>query len=70
MNTIAKNFNIIEKEVEVENNTYVSYGIERGEIRYDDLSINRKKVEKFIDMLNRNNVSDIHISDLIDDFIG
>lgn len=62
-------FNIVSKHIVIENENHIVYGIQRGTIKYDNLSSIKEEVESFIRVLNDNNVSDYHIEDMIEDFL-
>ena len=46
-----------------------TYGIRYGENVINDISIDRIKIEKLIEVLNRQKLSPIHIYDVIEDFM-
>lgn len=52
-----------------ENGESETYGVTIGNRKIYDLSPDREKVENFIDVLNRLEVSPIHLDDVIDDFL-
>ena len=64
-------FNIISQKVKVEGILRDTYGIVGNDIVINDLSTNKNKVQSFVNKLNRTeNVSKIHISDLVEDFLN
>lgn len=60
-------FTIIKTQVSIEEKTHNTYGIERDTIRIEDISVNRNAVQSFVDKLNKNEVSDCHLLELIED---
>ena len=52
-----------------ENEIILSYGISFGEKQIKDISVNKTKIETLINLCNKNNLSPIHIYDVIDDFL-
>ena len=66
---------LYESCLKIENITVKTYGISyidsnNKKVIYEDLSLDKEKVEKFIDILNKSNISEIHISEVIDDFLA
>ncbi|MBQ2775070.1 MAG: hypothetical protein IJF40_04195 [Clostridia bacterium] len=70
---------LIEQDIggNTDKSTRLTFGIcvtveyEDGHIKsqmYPDISYSKSKVEKFISMLVRNDVSPVHIEDMIDDY--
>lgn len=45
------------------------YGIKYGNLQIDDISADKDKVEKFIDDINKYQLSPIHLDDAVDDFV-
>ena len=52
-----------------ENEIILSYGISFGEKQIKDISVNKTKIETLVSLCNQNNLSPIHIYDVIDDFL-
>ena len=46
-----------------------TYGITCGERKIKDISTDKQKVESLINLCNENNLSPIHLDDVIDDFL-
>ena len=46
-----------------------TYGITCNDLIIKDISIDKQKVETLIDLCNKNQVSPIHLEDIIDDFL-
>lgn len=45
------------------------YGIKYGNLQIDDISADKDKVEKFVDDINKYQLSPIHLGDAVDDFV-
>ena len=64
---------ICEELKTVELGKYISYGItatnEEETQKISDISVSRQNVENLVLLLNRNNVSIEHFSDIVDDFM-
>ncbi len=64
---------ICEELKTVELGDYISYGItatnEDETQKISDISVSRQNVENLVLLLNRNNVSIEHFSDIVNDFI-
>lgn len=45
------------------------YGIKYGNLQIDDISTDKDKVEKFIDDINKYQLSPIHLCDVVEDFV-
>ena len=63
------NYEIKETETILENNKVVVYGIvcKSANMRIDDVSLNRKLVEKIVEKLNSYDVNEIHFFDVVID---
>ena len=60
---------INETEIEIEGKKVRTFGISANAVEIKDLSIHRGEVEKFIELLNRLEASEIHAYDLAEDFL-
>ena len=49
--------------------TIKTYGISCGNRTIKDISTNKKKVERLVELCNKNKLSPIHLDDVIDDFL-
>lgn len=48
----------------------LAIGLPNGETAvYRDLSLNKEKIEKYAEVINKNEVSDLHIRDVIEDLM-
>lgn len=67
MYTITKKNFISDDNVE-----YVSYGIKNDEynINIDDICVNYNQLSNFVNLINKNNLSPIHIYDIVYDFVS
>ncbi len=59
-----------EQRVNEDGITYTAYGFECGECRVSDFSSVREDTEHFIELLNENEVSPVHIFDIIEDYFA
>lgn len=57
------------KVTDEENEIILSYDISFGEKQIKDISVNKTKIETLVNLCNKNNLSPIHIYDVIDDFL-
>lgn len=45
------------------------YGVKYGDLQIDDISADKDKVEKFVDDINKHQLSPIHLGDVVEDFV-
>ena len=45
------------------------YGIKYGNLQIDDISADKDKIEKFVDDINKYQLSPIHLGDVVEDFV-
>ena len=45
------------------------YGVKYGDLQIDDISADKDKVEKFVDDINKYQLSPIHLCDVVEDFM-
>ncbi len=50
--------------------TYVTYGIRCKETAIVDISVNKSKIEHLFALLNIHDVSELHMADVIEDFLA
>ena len=55
--------------IDEDGNSIVTYGITCDDREIKDISTNRQKVENLINLCNKNNLSPMHLDDVIDDFL-
>ncbi len=61
---------ISEQRTNEEGVNYTAYGLRCGDCVVDDLSSEMQEVQSFIELINRNEVSPIHIYDVIEDYFA
>ena len=49
---------------------FESYGIQINSTVIDDISLDKEKIEEFVELLNRLGASELHAYDLVEDFLG
>ena len=64
-----KMWKINETEIKIEGKKVRTFGISANAVEIKDLSTHRGEVEKFIELLNRLEASEIHAYDLAEDFL-
>ena len=50
--------------------SYIGYGIRYGEHTVTDISLDRAKIENLIERMNSNELSPLHMMDIIEDFLA
>lgn len=45
------------------------YGVKYGDLQIDDISADKDRVEKFVNDINKYQLSPIHLGDVIEDFV-
>ena len=45
------------------------YGVKYGNLQINDISADKDKVEKFVDDINKYQLSPIHLGDVVSDFV-
>lgn len=63
-------FELCESIISTEDKTVKTYGLRYGNVRIEDISVDKERVTELIEVLNREKASPIHIYDIIDDFLG
>nr|DAF85526.1 MAG TPA: hypothetical protein [Siphoviridae sp. ct5jB2] len=46
------------------------YGVKYGDLQIDDISADKDKVRKFVNDINKYQLSPIHLGDVVDDFVA
>ena len=59
-------YNIVHEEI----GSYIGYGIRYGEHTVTDISLDRAKIENLIERMNSNELSPLHMMDIIEDFLA
>lgn len=52
-----------------ENRIHVGYGIKSPNHRFENISCEREKIERLCDLCNKLNIAEIHLKDVIEDFL-
>lgn len=65
-----KKYQLIENKIILENIQITTYGIKCKSQSVKDISTNKAYVKKIIEDLNRHKVSEIHLRDIVDDFLA
>lgn len=47
-----------------------TYGVRINSTVIDDISLDKQEIQEFVELLNRLDASELHASDLIEDFLG
>ena len=63
-------FQVTQKSVIIEGEMKTVYGIQSKEISIDDISPNFDKVSKIADILNKEKPSDLHVLEIVEDFLA
>ena len=63
-------YKVISSEIEVEGENYITYGIYGETASVADISTDRERVEKLAELCNRLDLSEIHLIDVAEDFVG
>lgn len=54
-----------------ENGTeYETYGISKGSTTINDITLNKDKIESLVRLLNELDLSEVHASDVVEDFMA
>lgn len=62
---------LIHSRIEAANGEIVdTYGISKNNTAVNDISVNKEEIEEFVRKLNRLGVSEIHVYDVVEDFLG
>lgn len=54
---------------EQKKNNISVYGVKYGDLQIDDISADKDRVKKFVDDINKYQLSPIHLGDVVDDFV-
>ncbi len=66
---MKKRMNTMYELTEQKKNDISVYGVKYGDLQVNDISADKDKVEKFVDDINKYQLSPIHLGDVVDDFI-
>ncbi len=62
-------YEICESIISTEDKTVKTYGLRYGSVKIEDISTDKERVSELVKALNKNDLSPIHIFDVIDDFL-
>ena len=65
-----KKYQIIKTQINLENSQITSYGIKSDEAVIMDISTNKSYVKSIVKALNKNNVSETHLNDIVEDYLA
>ncbi len=49
---------------------YTAYGIRQGSVQIADICVGKAEIDRLLDLLNRNNVSEINVADIVEDYVA
>lgn len=55
--------------IEKKKNDISVYGVKYGDLQIDDISADKDRVKKFVDDINKYQLSPIHLGDVVVDFV-
>lgn len=55
--------------IEKKKNDISVYGVKYGDLQIDDISADKDRVKKFVNDINKYQLSPIHLGDVVDDFV-
>lgn len=61
---------LISGKYEIEDKKYTGYGIGYENTKIEDISTDKEKICELIEKMNKENLSPVHMYDVIYDFIG
>lgn len=66
---MKKRMNTMYELTEQKKNDISVYGVKYGDLQIDDISTDKGRVKKFVDDINKYQLSPIHLGDVVDDFV-
>ncbi len=63
-------YRVISSEITVEGENHITYGINGETVCVNDISTDKESVEKLAELCNRLDLSEIHLIDVAEDFVG
>lgn len=66
---MKKRMNTMYELIEQKKNDISVYGVKYGDLQIDDISTDKGRVKKFVDDINKYQLSPIHLGDVVDDFV-
>lgn len=55
--------------IEQKKNDISVYGVKYGDLQIDDISVDKDTVRKFVNDINKYQLSPIHLGDVVNDFV-
>ena len=65
-----KKYKLIKTEITFEGNKIKSYGVGSNDVSVKNISTNKSYVKSIIKALNKNDVSEVHVKDVIEDYLA
>lgn len=66
---MKKRMNTMYELTEQKKNDISVYGVKYGDLQIDDISADKDRVKKFVDDINKYQLSPIHLGDVVVDFV-
>ena len=66
---MKKRMNTMYELIEQKKNDISVYGVKYGDLQIDDISVDKDMVEKFVNDINKYQLSPIHLGDVVADFV-
>lgn len=66
---MKKRMNTMYELTEQKKNDISVYGVKYGDLQIDDISADKDKVRKFVNDINKYQLSPIHLGDVVEDFV-
>lgn len=66
---MKKRMNTMYELTEQKKNDISVYGVKYGDLQIDDISTDKGRVKKFVDDINKYQLSPIHLGDVVVDFV-
>ncbi len=63
-------YKVASSEISVDGEKHISYGIDGDTVSVNDISTDREKVEQFAELCNRLEVSEVHLLEVVEDFVS
>lgn len=66
---MKKRMNTMYELIEQKKNDISVYGVKYGDLQIDDISVDKDTVRKFVNDINKYQLSPIHLGDVVNDFV-
>ena len=66
---MKKRMNTMYELIEQKKNDISVYGVKYGDLQIDDISVDKDNVRKFVNDINKYQLSPIHLGDVVNDFV-